>query len=675
MPDSREPGSGAHLASDELPPEAAQLDARLADLAGERDAARAEAQLVREAIEAMEEGIVVLDDEDRILFANASWLTLNGRAPWTAPGTPFIEVARGLARERRVVAPEGNAEAWTRERMAHHRQGAWRTVHQRDDGRWFDVNERMLGNGHCLLASRDITRFVGAQDELRRSEARLQGFAAAAAEWFWETDAEHRFTYMSPAIETVTGRSAEWHLGKRRDALLAESSKGEAWKTHLETLERREPFRGFVYERHVERRGSLWIAVSGEPVHDEDGRFVGYRGSGSDITAHVEAEQALIRSEARLSALLEHLPALVSVLTLDGRIVLANREFANWHGVDVDACVGEDMANLLPLAASEALRAECRAIALTGEAVRSEGEATSARGEGRHLLTVRFPVHDGSGAITTVGGISTDVSELKRVEDRIASHRDALEVELAKRSAELEASHAELLDQERLATLGRLTATVSHELRNPLGTIRTTMETLRRQLDGEAQAHERYLARIDRSVNRCVRLIDELLQYGRGRELALRSVTLDRWLTRALAEATAKVPEGVEVRMRLATGITVDIDPVRLQQAVRNVVENALQAMAERDEPGAPRVLTVGIEQRGERAHVTVRDTGPGISEEHRKRAFEPMFSTKSFGFGLGLPLVRRIMEQHGGGAEIGSADEGGCLVDLWLPVAGAVIC
>ncbi len=138
-------------------------------------------------------------------------------------------------------------------------------------------------------SSEDITRQLPrpSGDELER----LEGFAAASNGWFWETDADHRFTFMSQSVFDVVGVRPEWHYGKTRQEIGVPASVSTAdWNAHLQTMQERRPFRNFTFLR-AGPSGDQWLRTSGNPVFDEDGVFLGYRGVAADITAEIEALQ------------------------------------------------------------------------------------------------------------------------------------------------------------------------------------------------------------------------------------------------------------------------------------------------------------------------------------------------------------------------------------------------
>ena len=232
------------------------------------------------------------------------------------------------------------------------------------------------------------------------------------------------------------------------------------------------------------------------------------------------------------------------------------------------------------------------------------------------------------------------------------------------------AAEAELLKSERLSVLGQLTATVAHELRNPLSAIRNTLFTIKELAVNTGIKLDRPVARMERSIERCDRIISDLLEYTRNRELNRTSVTFDRWLAGVLAEQNVSPSLSLTTEFAAAEA-TVPIDPDRMRRVIINLVENAAHALAERTAEHEKRITARTEAVDGELVLV-IEDTGPGISAENLGRIFEPLFSTKSFGTGLGLPTVKQIVNQHGGTIAIDSEVGQGTRVTVRLPLAAA---
>jgi signal transduction histidine kinase len=243
-----------------------------------------------------------------------------------------------------------------------------------------------------------------------------------------------------------------------------------------------------------------------------------------------------------------------------------------------------------------------------------------------------------------------------------------LKVEAEKSEAERAraTAEAELFQQERLSLLGRLTASVAHELRNPLSTIRNTVHAI-----GEAAAMKgldivRQMSRVHRTIDRCDGIIGDLLDYASARDTVPSPIQLDTWIEEVIKGQ--KVPKGITVECRPgAPRAVVSIDPDRLRSALVKVFENALEVLVETPALAEQRVtVSTAI---GDRFEIAITDTGPGIPPDILPRVFEPLFSTRSFGTGLGLATAKQIVENHNGDIVIARGPEGGTRVVIRLPI------
>jgi signal transduction histidine kinase len=243
-----------------------------------------------------------------------------------------------------------------------------------------------------------------------------------------------------------------------------------------------------------------------------------------------------------------------------------------------------------------------------------------------------------------------------------------LKVEAEKSEAERAraTAEAELFQQERLSLLGRLTASVAHELRNPLSTIRNTVHAI-----GEAAAMKgldivRQMSRVHRTIDRCDGIIGDLLDYASARDTVPSPIQLDTWIEEVIKGQ--KVPKGITVECRPgAPRAVVSIDPDRLRSALVKVFENALEVLVETPALAEQRVtVSTAI---GDRFEIAITDTGPGIPPNILPRVFEPLFSTRSFGTGLGLATAKQIVENHNGDIVIARGPEGGTRVVIRLPI------
>ena len=271
-------------------------------------------------------------------------------------------------------------------------------------------------------------------------------------------------------------------------------------------------------------------------------------------------------------------------------------------------------------------------------------------------------------------GFNEMLTQIQNRDQTLEQYRSNLEELVSERTRELEAAQKELVSKEKLAVMGTLSAMVSHEIRNPLGTIRNTIFNIKQLINKNNYAVEPELERIERNVVRCDHIIEELLDFTRLQEKNLEPVKIDPWLNEVMDEQT--IPEGMILTTDLKAGVVVQIDNESFRRAVINVAQNGIQAMTKvktgkKPEPSEQKDMRLTIESRvhQDRVEVIISDNGEGIPQADLDKIYEPLYSTKSFGVGLGLPIVKGIMEQHLGGIEIDSKVGIGTKVTLWVPI------
>lgn len=318
----------------------------------------------------------------------------------------------------------------------------------------------------------------------------------------------------------------------------------------------------------------------------------------------------------------------VGVLTTDeqGRVRTANAA--------AEAILGVGSGVLQGAAIPEALRAFSEQAQPSGEVV------IERHGDERHLR-----VH---GADLSGLGLGDGRSALARVlvvEDWTAYR--ALEEDLRA--------------NERLASLGAMAAGLAHELRNPLAAISGAVELLQRNDDG---VDPRLQQIVLREIERLNRLVEDFLAYAKPAPPELRATDL-RALAEELLEVVRQDRMGkTPVRLDAPPTLVADVDPEQLRQVLWNLLRNALESSP----PEQP--VTLRLSEVADGVCIEVLDRGPGLSEAARQRLFEPFHTTKSGGSGLGLAVVRRIVDGHGGRVEVVNRDGGGAAAAIRLPAS-----
>ncbi|HEY9198280.1 MAG TPA: HAMP domain-containing sensor histidine kinase [Gammaproteobacteria bacterium] len=256
---------------------------------------------------------------------------------------------------------------------------------------------------------------------------------------------------------------------------------------------------------------------------------------------------------------------------------------------------------------------------------------------------------------------------------------------------ELEARRRQVLNSEKLASIGVLASGMAHELNNPLGNISSSCQLLLEEWDSADTAQKiDWLEQIDSETERARRIVDTLLQYGRQRDFRPEHLDLRKVLEKVLILMGRYLPSRDTIRMDIAPGMGLCADEQRLKQIFINLIKNALDAggrhvhiditahrgtTAECMPPAGAHVLgdlrqCMGVAQPA--TVIVFSDDGPGIDTEHLSRIFDPFFTTRSpgHGVGLGLYVVAEIVQEHGGCIAVERRAEGGARFTLWFPCA-----
>jgi signal transduction histidine kinase len=265
-----------------------------------------------------------------------------------------------------------------------------------------------------------------------------------------------------------------------------------------------------------------------------------------------------------------------------------------------------------------------------------------------------------------VAEIFTNSLMREKNDSELDNYRKHLEKMVEERTARLEKAQKELVLSEKMATLGKLTATVSHELRNPLGTIRTSVFSIGKRMKGQDDKVMAALDRAERNIRRCDLIIDDLLNYSRVQELKLEPALLDIWIKDVLDEM--KPPSGIIVKTELGAGAIIEIDQERFRRCMINILTNAYQAIEEKDSDETGYV-TVSTRKEDNEIVLEISDNGTGFDMAIKNRLFEPLFSTKAFGVGLGIPITKQIIEQHGFKMDMRGEPMKGASVIITIPV------
>ena len=509
----------------------------------------------------------------------------------------------------------------------------------------------------ALMLNRIAAQSEAASNALRENEQRFRDFAAASSDWIWEQNENLRFTYISPHAGRHSGMAAQQHIGKTRRELGGLGPTEEEWNEHEAILRARKPFKDFRLQRILPDGSIRYMSMNGVPVFDAAGRFKGYRGTGHDITAEMQARQAM-------QTVIDAVPAMINAKDLNSRYAMMNAYQAKLYGTTPRAAVGKTAANFLGGSYGGYTRGRDQQVIESGKPLDYFEERYAAvDGVERDWLTTKVPLFDALGRVNRVMTVSMDITAQKAVERRLIDAR--ADLQSAKDAAE---------DANRAKT--NFLANMSHELRTPLNAILGFSEMMAHEMLGpHTQAKYREFSDgIHRSGTMLLQHINDVLDMAKIE--AGRRELYPEWfdVTDAANDASLVIRQraidaGVSLRINVpGTVPQAHADRRAVGQILVNLLSNAVKF--------TPRggAVTLDVDWSVDRFTLKVSDTGVGIAPDMLELLGTPFFQvqhsmTRSHeGTGLGLALTKSLVNMHGGDFKISSALGKGTTVIITLP-------
>jgi two-component system, LuxR family, sensor kinase FixL len=274
------------------------------------------------------------------------------------------------------------------------------------------------------------------------------------------------------------------------------------------------------------------------------------------------------------------------------------------------------------------------------------------------------PVRNNEGKLTNFVGIQSDITERKLAEEALARLNEELEKRVYERTTQLKEAQEQLIRKEKLATLGQLAGGVAHEIRNPLGVIRNAAYFLQQIHSNADEDTIEALNEISRGLINSERIVGELLDYASGPKIRkdCSLFLLDDVVAAALR--MIEIPHSIAVTRPLPSELHLHADRGQIERLLANLFQNAIQAMPN---GGA---LSISFTADKDSVATDVTDTGSGIARDDLERVFEPLFTKRAKGIGLGLTLCNRYAEQNGGTLKVKTSLGKGSTFTLTLPLA-----
>jgi PAS domain S-box-containing protein len=443
--------------------------------------------------------------------------------------------------------------------------------------------------------------------------------------------------------------------------------------------------------RIIHKNGQVrWVRSTVVPRRDPHGRLIAYDGLVADITERKRAEESLVASEAFYHSLVENLPQNILRKDLNQRFTFANQRFCNLLGKSLDEIIGKTDFDFYPPELAAKYQRDDRYVMTSGETFDTVEENVSPGGETIFVHVIKTPIYDAKGHIIGIQCIFWDITERRRAEEALRKANEELarsEAALRRSHEELKSAQLQLIQAEKMESIGTLAAGVAHEVKNPLAILMMGVNYLAKKLPASEENLALVLKEMREAIARADSITRGLLDFSAERQLVVKSQDLNELIEDTLPLVRHELGQNhIRLIKQVAAKLpAVAVDKNKIQQVFVNLFMNAIHAMPNggtltvrtftkqltetSHSEGARKVAGFWV---GETAVVAeVEDTGTGIPEPDMAKIFDPFFTTKptGVGTGLGLPVSKKIIELHGGLLDIKNKREGGVRVTIMLKI------
>jgi PAS domain S-box-containing protein len=597
------------------------------------DAVRATEQELRAAINAIPTPAWSTRPDGHVDFLNQRWLEYAGLTAEQALGWGWgtsihPDDRANLVQQWQLCLASGmGAEAEAR--------------HRRFDGvyRWFLVRANPLRDesGNVIKwygINIDIEDRKRAEDTVRGNEQTLRSTINAIPTTAWSTRPDGYCEFLNQRWLDYAGMTAEQAQGWGWGAAIHPEDVDRLVKYWQSCLDSGTPVE---VEARMRRFDGVyrWFLFRANPLRDESGKIVRWYGTNIDIEDRKKAEEVSQSNERTLQMIVNTIPALAWSSRPDGYVTFLNQRWLDYAGITAEQGKGWGWTAALHPDEASRLADYWQATLATGQLGEIEARLRRFDGTYRWFLFRATALRDSSGNIAAWYGFNTDIDDRKRAEEALTRSR------------------SELAHIARVMSLGILTASIAHEVNQPLAGIITNAETCLQMLDDNPPdiegARETALRSI-RDGNRASDVIARLRSLFKRKESVAESIDLNDATREVIALSSAELRRSrVVLQMELADDLPlVNGDRVQLQQVIVNLLRNAIDAMREIED--RPRQLQIQTEKDGAgNVRLLMQDTGVGFAPGSADRLFESFYSTKDDGMGIGLAISRSIIEAHHG--------------------------
>jgi PAS domain S-box-containing protein len=533
-----------------------------------------------------------------------------------------------------------------------------------------------------------------AEAQLARERELLHTLLESIPDRIYFKDRESRFIRINRALTTLFGlRTAEEAYGKTDADFYGMQHAQEAFHDELRVMETGQPLLGKVEFETMSDGRKAWSLTTKLPLRDRQGRIIGTCGISREISELKEMEEQLATERNLLRAVIDNLPDLVFLKDIQGHYLLDNIAHQRWLGAsDTSEVRGRTLFDFLPDVVAAALHQDDMAVAESRQPkLDQEEHVVDPQGNLRWRQTSKIPWLDENGYAVGLVCISRDIHKQKVAEQNLkqantelaASREDLLKAvqDLQRAHSDLREVQLQLIEAEKMKSIGRLAAGVAHEVKNPLAILKMGLEFFSTQKPADEHTPV-ILKEMADALTRADSVIRGLLDFSAPKQLEVRRENLNAIINQALQLVRGEMQGAFEIERDFQHNLPlIGLDAGKISQVFVNLFTNALHAMGE---GGILSVRTYAKQLTGVGANISdsrsesfrvgghiivaeIDDTGAGIPEDKLAKIFEPFFTTKPTGkgTGLGLSVVKTIIDLHGGTIDIRNLHDAGARVTL----------
>jgi PAS domain S-box-containing protein len=510
-----------------------------------------------------------------------------------------------------------------------------------------------------------------------QEQSLLQSLLNNVSDYIFFKDRESRFTKVNRHMLESYGKGHGNLIGKTDFDIFSQEHAHAAYRDEQEIIRSGKAMEPKLEKETFEDGRINWVHTVKVPLKDIRGQIIGTMGIARDMTELKKTQDRLKSKQNMLRTIIDHALAGIFVKDRDGRYLLVNKQHVAYLGATTEADVlGKTLYDFIDNEKAERISTFDRKIMDSGKAIENLVDCREQGTSDEYwLLTNKVPLRDDAGQIVGLVGITLNITKQKQSE-----------AELKKTIQLLEETKLQLIEAEKLKTVGRLAAGVAHEVKNPLNVISLGAEYLQSMVDGPEEILD-LLKDMREAVNKANLVIFELLDYSSPQKLKMDLGDINELIRRVLGLMRHNFTQaGVSVIEDLSDSINaVRMDGQKMEQVFINIFLNAIKAMPEGGSLTVRsrmiRMQKTGTNLSSEMTAlfrvgdpivmIEVIDSGSGISPESAQKVFDPFFSTKASGegSGLGLSVSKSIIDLHHGLISLSNREDAqGACMRLLLP-------